>query len=71
MPRPDPGTEKSIPARERLNNLGVENENLRPDGDGRPPRSASEPKGAKASVKSGKTATDPSTGAPRDSDRRS
>ena len=40
----------------------VENENLRPDRDGEPPRPATEPKGAKGSSNSGETATDPATG---------
>ena len=39
----------------------VENENLRPDSDGEPPRPATEPKGAEGSSNSGKTATDPAT----------
>jgi hypothetical protein len=40
----------------------VENENLRPDSDGEPPRPATEPKGAEGSSNSGETATDPATG---------
>ena len=40
----------------------VENENLRPDADGEPPRPATEPKGAEGSSNSGETATDPATG---------
>ena len=40
----------------------VENENLRPDKDGRPPRPATEPKGAEGSSNSGETDTDPATG---------
>lgn len=39
-----------------------ENENLRPDRDGEPPRPATEPRGAKGSSNSGETATDPATG---------
>ena len=38
-----------------------ENDNLRP---GRPPRPATEPKGAQASVRNRKTATDPGSGEP-------
>ena len=40
----------------------VENENLKPAGDGKPPRPATEPAGAGDSSDSGKTATDPATG---------
>lgn len=40
----------------------VENENLKPDGDGRPPRPATEPDGAGDSSDSGQTDTDPATG---------
>jgi hypothetical protein len=36
---------------------------------GRPPRPASEPKGAEASSRTAKTATDPMTGAPNRSSR--
>lgn len=41
-----------------------ENDNLRPAGDGKPPRPATEPPGAEWSTRSTKTATDPGTGAP-------
>lgn len=40
-----------------------ENDILRPDGEGRPPRPATEPKGAKWSTR-GATTTDPGTGEP-------
>ena len=40
----------------------TENENLRPAGDGEPPRPATEPRGSKGSSNSGETATDPATG---------
>ena len=42
----------------------IENENLKPDRPGHPPRPATEPDGAKGSSNSGKTETDPATGAP-------
>ena len=37
----------------------VENENLRPDKPGQPPRPATEPEGAEGSSNSGETETDP------------
>lgn len=40
----------------------VENENLRPDKDGQPPRPATEPRGSEGSSNSGQTETDPATG---------
>lgn len=40
----------------------TENENLRPDRDGEPPRPATEPRGSEGSSNSGETATDPATG---------
>lgn len=43
----------------------VENENLRPDGDGEPPRPATEPAGSDDSSATRKTQTNPSTGEPR------
>lgn len=46
----------------RPDNREVENENLRPAGDGKPPRPATEPKGSKDSQDSGATATDPGSG---------
>ncbi|WP_168196798.1 hypothetical protein [Brevundimonas sp. M20] len=42
----------------------TENENLRPDRDGQPPRPATEPKGSEGSSNPGDTATDPATGKP-------
>lgn len=47
----------------RPDNREVENENLRPEKDGEPPRPATEPKGAKP-FQDGNTATDPGSGAP-------
>ena len=44
----------------------TENENQRPDGDGKTPRPATEPRGAEGSSNSGETATDPATGTPND-----
>ena len=52
------------PADARPDNREVENENMRPAGDGKAPRPATEPKGVKASQDSGETATDPGSGAP-------
>ena len=39
-----------------------QNDQLRPDGKGRPPRPATEPEGAEGSSRSAKTATDPGSG---------
>ena len=47
---------------ERPDNLAVENEDLRSGGEGKPPRPATEPKGAES--RQSKTMTDPATGAP-------
>lgn len=47
---------------QRPNNREVENEDLRPAGEGQPPRPATEPKGAEPHQT--KTMTDPATGAP-------
>ena len=47
----------------RPDNREVENENLRPTGNGKPPRPATEPKDAKGSQE-GNTETDPGSGAP-------
>ncbi len=44
----------------------TENENQRPDKEGSPPRPVTEPKGAEGSSNSGRTETDPATGAPND-----
>ncbi len=46
---------------QRPESKAVENENLRPDADGQPPRPATEPKGSKDSSNSGETETDPAT----------
>jgi hypothetical protein len=46
----------------RPKDRATENENLRPDRDGEPPRPATEPRGAEGSSNSGETATDPATG---------
>jgi len=46
----------------RPKDRATENENLRPDRDGQPPRPATEPQGSKGSSNSGQTATDPATG---------
>jgi hypothetical protein len=51
------------PSKDRPKNQAVENENLRQGGGTEaPPRPATEPKGAKASQQSPKTATDPGSG---------
>lgn len=47
----------------RPDDRAVENENQRPDGEGRPPRPATEPRGSEGSSNSGETRTDPATGA--------
>ncbi len=47
---------------DRPSNREVENEDVKPVGEGQPPRSASEPHGAKASVQTPKTRTDPNSG---------
>jgi hypothetical protein len=49
---------------DRPDNREVENENLRPGRDGRPPRPATEPKGAQGSSRNPETLTDPATGEP-------
>lgn len=41
-----------------------ENQNLRPDGEGRPPQPGSTPEGAEGSAVGSKTRTDPQTGEP-------
>lgn len=46
----------------RPKDRATENENLRPDADGQPPRPATEPAGSEGSSNSGETATDPATG---------
>lgn len=46
----------------RPSNHETENENLKPTGDGRPPRPATEPAGAEGSQQSPKTRTDPGSG---------
>ena len=52
----------ATPGAGRPKDHATENENLRPDRDGEPPRPATEPRGAKGSSNSGETATDPATG---------
>ena len=47
---------------ERPSNPETENENLRPAGDGKAPRPATEPAGSKGSVQTEKTETDPGSG---------
>ena len=47
---------------QRPDSKSVENENLRPDADGEPPRPATEPKGSEGSSNSGETETDLATG---------
>jgi hypothetical protein len=46
----------------RPKNREVENENLRPAPDGRPPRPATEPAGSEGSSRSGRTRSDPGSG---------
>jgi len=54
----------SDPTQSRPSNREVENENQRPpnDGEGKPPRPATEPAGAQDSSDSPKTRTDPGSG---------
>lgn len=47
---------------ERPSNRETENDNLRPAGDGKAPRPATEPPGSKGSVQTPKTETDPGSG---------
>lgn len=46
----------------RPKNRDVENENLRPGGEGRPPRPATEPPGSEDSSQTDKTRSDPGSG---------
>lgn len=55
----------SAPQDERPKNREVENEEVRPAGEGRPPRPATEPPGSEASQDSGETRTDPGSGEQR------
>jgi hypothetical protein len=48
--------------RSRPSNHEIENENLRPAGDGKPPRPATEPAGVGNPVDSPETVTDPGSG---------
>ena len=50
------------PGQERPSNREVENENQRPAPGGKPPRPATEPRGAEGSSDSPKTRTDPGSG---------
>lgn len=58
--RNDPMPDRSSPKRRK--NLEVENEDLKPQGAGKPPRPASEPSGSEKSSRSPKTMTDPASG---------
>lgn len=49
---------------DRPNKNAAENGNLKPDREGKPPRPATEPDGAKGSSNSRETETDPATGEP-------
>lgn len=46
----------------RPSNRETENEDLKPVGEGRPPRPATEPHGAEGSERTSKTRTDPASG---------
>ena len=50
------------PSTDRPKNREVENEDLKPVRDGRPPRSANEPRGSEGSARNSKTRTDPASG---------
>lgn len=52
----------TAPNTDRPKNRETENENLKGGGDGQPPRSATEPKGAEGASRSSKTASDPQSG---------
>ena len=54
--------ESPMTDRSRPSNHETENENLRPAGDGKPPRPATEPAGAGNPVDSPETVTDPGSG---------
>ena len=47
---------------DRPSNRETENEDLKPAGQGRPPRSAAEPRGSEGSARTPKTKTDPASG---------
>jgi hypothetical protein len=47
---------------QRASNRETENEDLKPVGEGRPPRSANEPRGGEGSERTPKTRTDPASG---------
>jgi hypothetical protein len=47
---------------DRPDNRETEYEDLKPVGEGEPPRTATEPRGAEGSERSGKTRTDPASG---------
>jgi len=53
--------------KDRAKDRSVENEDAKPDGNGKPPRPATEPEGSQGSSRNSKTATDPATGEPRKS----
>ncbi len=50
------------PPQERPKSRETENEDLKPVGEGRPPRQASEPPGSEGSARNPHTRTDPSSG---------
>ncbi len=53
------------PIDKRPDNRETENEDLKPAGEGKPPRSASEPRGSEGSARNPHTATDPASGEPQ------
>jgi hypothetical protein len=46
----------------RPSNIETQNEDLKPSGEGRPPRQASEPRGSEGSARTPRTRTDPASG---------
>ncbi len=50
------------PSQDRPKSREAETEDVRPSGDGRPPRSATEPKGSEGSARNPKLKSDPASG---------
>jgi len=56
----------AVPSAERPKNRDVENEDMKPERQGQPPRSAAEPSGSEGSARNSKTKTDPASGESQD-----
>jgi len=52
--------------KDRPDNRETEYEDVKPAGEGHPPRSANEPRGSEGSARNPHTATDPASGEPQD-----